>query len=139
MDFKAIRAQIKAEKTVMQEKNKAILNGAFKEFFTQFPLIKSVVWCQYTPYFNDGDACEFSVGDIYFSKKEWNVADVGSPYDLDDDADTVSIYGEDAKNQLREFASLLNSLEDALLQTFGDHTMVVATAKGFETEEYSHD
>lgn len=29
--------------------------------------IKGIAWTQYTPYFNDGDVCEFSIGDLYFA------------------------------------------------------------------------
>lgn len=30
-----------------------------------FPEVESVRWEQYTPYFNDGDVCEFGIGDVY--------------------------------------------------------------------------
>lgn len=39
--------------------------GLFKEFFEEYPEIVAVGWNQYTPYFNDGDTCEFSVGDMF--------------------------------------------------------------------------
>ena len=38
-----------------------------KEFFNTNTGINLVTWTQYTPYFNDGEACEFSVGEAYFS------------------------------------------------------------------------
>jgi hypothetical protein len=37
----------------------------FKEVFEKYPEIKSFSWNQYTPYFNDGDECLFSVGDVW--------------------------------------------------------------------------
>jgi hypothetical protein len=37
------------------------------QFFKDFPEILSVYWTQHTPHFNDGDACEFSVGDVRFN------------------------------------------------------------------------
>lgn len=42
------------------------------------PIILGVAWTQYTPYYNDGDPCRFSVGDIYLSLKESS-----SPEDYD--------------------------------------------------------
>lgn len=36
----------------------------FKEFFEQNPNVYALQWAQYTPYFNDGDPCTFSVGDV---------------------------------------------------------------------------
>ena len=38
-----------------------------KEFFSDNPAITAVVWTQYTPYFNDGDTCEFSVNEPTFT------------------------------------------------------------------------
>jgi hypothetical protein len=37
------------------------------QFFKDFPEILSVYWTQYAPHFNDGDACEFSVGDVSYT------------------------------------------------------------------------
>lgn len=51
----------------------------------KFPGIKTVQWRQYTPYFNDGDPCEFAIHDIYISlgidSEEWN-DDLWSEWDL---------------------------------------------------------
>jgi len=38
-----------------------------KNFFDSVPEIKAFYWSQYTPYFNDGDECVFSVNDVYFT------------------------------------------------------------------------
>lgn len=46
-----------------------IVKDAFKEFFTKFPEVTSIMWAQYTPYFNDGDTCYFSVHDFCFRLK----------------------------------------------------------------------
>ena len=39
----------------------ALFKETTKEFFDQNPLVNAIVWTQYTPYFNDGDTCEFHV------------------------------------------------------------------------------
>jgi len=59
--------KIKAELVAIEEKKKAMLAEIQKEFptmfidlFRQAPNLKSYSWKQYTPYFNDGDSCEFS-------------------------------------------------------------------------------
>jgi hypothetical protein len=60
--------KIKAELAAFEEKKRAMLAEIQKEFpvmfkdlFSQAPNLKSFGWTQYTPYFNDGDTCEFSV------------------------------------------------------------------------------
>jgi hypothetical protein len=59
--------RIKAELAAFEEKKQAFVAELRKEFpsmftelFVQAPKLKSVGWTQYTPYFNDGDTCEFS-------------------------------------------------------------------------------
>jgi hypothetical protein len=45
----------------LQQEGEAAVKDAFKDLFDKFPEVRSVVWCQYTPYFNDGDTCTFGV------------------------------------------------------------------------------
>lgn len=71
------------------------LNGqatdAFKEFasdiFAKFPGLESFGWTQYTPYFNDGDACEFSVNADYESGLYINGSSEDYGDEDEDDAD----------------------------------------------------
>ncbi len=62
--LQAIVEKVSELKKLMQEQGKEALKEAFKEFFAAHPEATKVVWTQYTPYFNDGDACTFSVGEI---------------------------------------------------------------------------
>ena len=55
---------IKAELT---EKVKNSLSALFQEVFERYPEITVIKWTQYTPYFNDGDTCEFYVNEFYVS------------------------------------------------------------------------
>jgi hypothetical protein len=84
--------RIKAELAAFEEKKQAFVAELRQEFPTMFSDIfatatnlKSVSWRQYTPYFNDGDTCEFSarVGDLYINGR--------SEYDDEDDTDYISI------------------------------------------------
>ena len=56
--------QTKLLKEKMQRDGQEALKVAFKEFFETHPEARAIVWTQYTPYFNDGDACEFGLGDF---------------------------------------------------------------------------
>lgn len=54
---------VAAAREVMKEK----VSPALCEFVkTHSDVITSITWTQYTPYFNDGEACEFRVNDVYF-------------------------------------------------------------------------
>ena len=60
--------------TSYQEQFRKSATEKLKEFFVKFweenPAIRAVTWTQYAPYFNDGDACVFSVNDPYFTNAE---------------------------------------------------------------------
>lgn len=58
----------------LKEEGEAAVKDAFKDVFDKFPEIRSIMWTQYTPYFNDGDQC-------YFSVREFDV-NVGTDEDI---------------------------------------------------------
>lgn len=111
-------AKIKAEGMIAAK-------AFFKEYFDKNPGIYGIMWAQYTPYFNDGDPCVFSIGSIAtFSSKE----------EFEDDPD---IYEHECYG--KEPATSLNQIEDILKVIFGDHAQVKVTRENIEVEEYNHD
>jgi len=114
----------------------ALMNDLKKDFspmllplFQKYPDVKSISWQQYTPYFNDGDSCEFSVrnDDIYingYDEYEMSKAD-----------------REKFSPAKTEFEDLLTSIpEDFYKDLFGDHKEVKILCNGeIEVEEYEHD
>lgn len=48
------------------EISKTVFHTAVSNFFNTYPEVAAIRWTQYTPYFNDGDTCEFSVHDLEF-------------------------------------------------------------------------
>lgn len=65
-NFKQLNAQMEAARKEMQAKSTGFVEAACKQFFDACPEVGSVQWTQYTPYFNDGETCEFSVHEKYF-------------------------------------------------------------------------
>lgn len=66
----SLNAQI--AELVQQLRNNAqqLVQEATKEFFVKYSdRVEYIFWTQYTPYFNDGEACEFRVGDICITLK----------------------------------------------------------------------
>ncbi len=45
----------------LKEEGAEALKEVLREFFAKFPEARAIRWRQYTPYFNDGDPCNFSV------------------------------------------------------------------------------
>lgn len=116
------------------------------------PGIYAARWRQYTPYFNDGEPCEFSVQDIEVKL---------SPLDDEEDErgdyedgfiDTYMMdYGRDRgeltelsdeafealKKAVKAWSSL--NIDEVCRRNFGDHSTVTATLEGFAVEFYDHD
>lgn len=132
----ALKTRIEETKKQIEAEGKAALQADFKEFFEKNPTIEALRWSQYTPYFNDGDACVFSVNDPTIK-----VQGVEGGGDYDDGFSDVRYWGEgipDADKATHEFWKQVSS--DEIFQTvFGDHAQVTATREAITVEEYSHD
>jgi hypothetical protein len=123
-----------------QEEAQEVVKPTLQEFMRAHPAIKAVGWSQYTPYFNDGDACTFRVNDLYASTK-----DERSDSLYDDDC-WNELWGEPPEGYtpedweaLKELNKAMQGMEAELEAVFGDHVQVIVTAEGVEVEEHEHD
>lgn len=151
-------ASYKETKKKFQDEIKDKMKLAFKEFFDANPEVEEMTWVQYTPWFNDGDTCEFSVNDIvipvYLNDDEREEAEDCHYYDLEgfqiDNyykerlTDAEEVFGADRAKELataiKEFRSDFHSIPEEVMEgVFNNHVKVTATREGFEVEEYEHD
>ena len=136
--FEQIAAKRDEYKAMVKTMGKEAVSEALKSLFEDHPSLTAVSWTQYTPYFNDGEPCEFGVHSLSFRTTE-------TAEDAEDDEGNEGWdyipYGEDNQTDLtralKKFAKLRD--EDIMLECFGDHVQVTATRDGVEVEEYSHD
>jgi hypothetical protein len=112
---------------------KKFLAKAFKDVFKDFPILEKFSWNQYTPYFNDGDSCEFyantDLSSLTINDVEgWDItqASKGKLAALKPAAQAVS-------------AILQEIPQETLEELYGDGVEVVVTAKGVTIEDYDHD
>ncbi len=150
-----VSSKIQAARAELQEianrEGKVAVAEAFREAFAKHPEVVAVEWTQYTPHFNDGEACVFRV-----YEPELFVA--GPKADEDDEDDDIegelSLYdwsfehyykGNKNPRIPREagdaFLAVWESIsdEDVLMAVFGDHRKIRITATAIESEEYDHD
>lgn len=161
--FDQLIAEQEALKAKFQTTAQELFKETTKEFFDKNPAITAVVWTQYTPYFNDGDTCEFSVNEPTFTNApdpenvrwgeyegdEEGVFALESPrWVLENDRDyyketqeAVAKAGGVDVDSCEAFSRMIQSsaMEDVMYAMFDDHVKVVATREGFEVDEYSHD
>ena len=69
-NFDKLNAEIAAAKKTMQGQSTGLIEAAVQQLFDACPEIGQVHWTQFTPYLNDGEACEFSVGEMCWASIE---------------------------------------------------------------------
>jgi len=156
IDLTAVQAKMNALQEQMEklreeasEQGKAAFTEACKILFESYPQLKAFRWEQYTPYFCDGDPCEFSVYDVAVS---FNVPVPESAGWCDDEEDTTEegIVGgfwdvfreapEPFATIAKDCAEVRNLMDkDTCLELFGDHVQVAVTRDGVETDSCDHD
>lgn len=121
-----IKAQKDLEDQIKNHGEKAV-KAWLKDWFEKHPDIYGLKWMQYTPFFNDGEECVFGIHGLYsFTTKEDFESDE-DPYN-----NGVDMYGEGLFDALEEIETILKS-------ALGDHSIVKATRKKIEVEEYDHE
>jgi hypothetical protein len=156
----ALQAQINAA----QKKFEKAFPKLVKDFFAAVPQIKSVTWTQYSPHFNDGDACTFNVNEVFFAtdeNKDFGVyRDEEDEEDYDEDEDEGGEVAERDENffsgtfyslktqkfltkeqiaMCKKLDELISCNEDTMESMFGDGYVIVLRADGIETQDYDHD
>jgi hypothetical protein len=164
--IQALQAKREAVEKEIRDEGEALFLAAAREVFAAHPVLLSFGWTQYTPYFNDGEACEFSVHTDYFSIK-FKDAEVEPPppvvksdEDDDEDFDEDEDDDDDDEDEFDSWSirnkpesaltpqekagkaveSLLKLFADDDYETmFGDHKRVKVTVNGVQTSDYDHD
>lgn len=154
-----------AAKLQMVAAGKVAFADISKALFEQFPGLLAFEWTQYTPFFNDGDECNFGVnseGNIFIqlsdgtthpeSLEEFNSGyDEYSYYDWRDEyvsgKEPLPDYYSNLKNDLWVFeaskltSKLVNDIDPDTLRTlFGDHVRITVLRDGtVDVEDYEHE
>lgn len=88
-EYSELTATINALREQAKEKAKIILKQGMASYFEKHgSLVRCITWRQYTPYFNDGETCEFSVHEPVAIM--WPVVEAEDDEDCDE-------YSEDSK------------------------------------------
>lgn len=152
-DFKVMKDRYDAivleYKKNIGEFGKDLFSQTAKNVFEKNPNLKSFGWTQYTPYFNDGDVCEFNVHYEYdmfinndnlyvYDPDHWldpnyNYAPNFKDYGFDTMQELVSVV-KDVHNVLDLFS------RDDLEIMFGDHAQITVYNDGqISVDNYDHD
>lgn len=143
------------KKQMITESN-SIFTDLTKEFFDENPELKSFGWNQYTPYFNDGDTCEFSANTDYIYINGEHVDDCDwinektvtnwgkwnnttkvyeGRVEIDNDKWNKSL--SDITTEIKDFLGHFE--DDFFISQFGDHSEITVTREGIDISDYEHD
>ncbi len=138
----------------IQKNGKELLKEALSDFFIQNSIVNAIKFECYTPYFNDGDECIYSINDF---RAQLNNSDTKggdyddgffTPWDLSREDDykyldenlkkfSLSIRQVVSDNIKKLYKDIVD--KDLFRIVFGDHVSVVVDRNGFDIEEYEHD
>ncbi len=136
-------AKVEAAQAEVLFAGQAAFKEACADVFERHKGLEQFSWRQFTPYFNDGDACYFYVEgyslEIGFSGRTIG-EEVGDDYDHcpPETADEEAV-----EKDCRELVDFLERVPDVAEAAFGDHVTVTVSRgdNGVEitTDEYVHD
>lgn len=165
-DLVAKHAEMKKE---LESSGKSEFFKWFKDFFEKYPFITEVQWCQYTPYFNDGEPCEFRVNspdfkilktyagaaeilDIvsadYYDDEDEEEDEDGNPVESLTNSYGMWSYKTVKKGTTPESVALSNAMieltvlfeETELFKlALDDHSKITVNKDEITVEEYEHD
>ncbi len=137
-----IQQELTALKTQYQTTAKELFSQAFADLFNRWPQLHSIGFKAYTPYFSDGDVCEYSVHNDdpdLNGFEEWGDDNDGT--DAKPNLHKLAKAGDkDAKRCIEDVEETLQAFDnDVYEDVVGDHVSVTITRKGIKTEECEHD
>lgn len=146
-------AKVKAESERRGKEARQVLATLFRDFFAANPAVKSIRWQQYTPYYNDGDPCEFRVHSSMFAIDGLSQATMRDADEIGDgvayfDSWSLSYTGEKHGDPVatahakpcEKLQEDIKALESWLRDALGDHVQVtVGPALVMDITEYEHD
>jgi hypothetical protein len=164
-----ISNEFEKKKTELVNEIKPKLGVLFAELFKDFDQVEYISWNQYTPYFNDGDTCEFGVNsDItvngldswdhpelndhkYIKLTEENIEE-HREFNFNDKwyynkeiGETGRFPNENFNSKLSLAVAKISMLvdkipEQILLEMFGDHKIISIYKDGqIKVDHYEHD
>jgi len=129
----------------LQDTMRVEMNKVFAAFFEEFPKVKTIHWTQYTPHFNDGEECVFSMNDMWFTTTShtelnerevaWGEGDEGLINDWG-----VTVEDEALSIAMDTMQRIMASMpEEVLRAAYGEGVWVRVHKDGADVEEFEHD
>jgi len=159
-EIKAVLKETEEAQSVIRANTKKTV-GMLKDLINATPEVLAVRWSQYTPGFNDGEPCEFSVNDLEIKfNPEYLPVNTETTYndrgeEEEDDHFVAPDYMEDFFNHQMDVLNVkqvslvekktklfykiheaLSGATGALEEAFGNNVQITVSRNGIEKEDY---
>jgi acyl carrier protein phosphodiesterase len=147
--FLKVKEARKKYQEEMKKISKTEMKEMFDKIFEEHPELQGLYWTQYTPYFNDGDACVFGLGALHYYTNETLKNFLADPEGYSEEEffedppehwEWSCSKGTPLQNSVKELEHEMNENEQVFEDVFGDHVQVtVLRGNDIEVETYYHD
>jgi hypothetical protein len=150
--LKEAKQRIEEAKKTIKETAKDVFKELTAELFEENQNLVSFSWTQYTPYWNDGDVCEFDANIDYPSVKiktdggkivrfnDYETVEVDED-EIEYEVEDTEKYDRMCEKLVTKVAKILKNFDnDDFKMMFGDHVEVTVDRNGkVRTSEYEHE
>jgi hypothetical protein len=140
LKLEELHLAISEAKKKMLKESKAIFNTVAKELFETHEQLEEFSWTQYTPYFNDGGTCHFSVNEALINGEEgateWTIKYARKNKESQEEITALEKLAEITS----DVQELLDSIgEECLEEMFGDHAQITVTKDSVVVDSFEHE
>lgn len=159
--WRKAKAAYDEAKAVLTKDGEKVVGLWLQDLLERNPVVKAVQFTAYTPYFNDGEACVWGLGEIYVGipadlpenaeatynvneEVRWDYRDDDDYDDVTDSIDGLNYYSawgcpDSLKDQIKAVTDEIENTDSLIRDGLPDHIRVVVTEKGMTIEDYDHD
>lgn len=128
-----LRIKMTELETEIKSKYRDALKEATSEIFEKFPTLENFSWTQYTPYFNDGEPCEFCIHADYPSATFAGEEEDELPCNVSE-----TIPGQVGASVEEFVTELIKPFERTVQSLLGEGKVIISRT-GIDVEFYDHD
>lgn len=124
-ELKTILEDFQKQRNKLCKETEGLLKDNFKKIFEKHSKLEAFSWTQYTPGFNDGEPCEFTISVDFEDSDNLTISENASKKEI-----------ESINKTLNEVSDIIYEMEDFLKEVFGNGVMVIVTKENISVEDY---